>query len=143
MMALALSHDGTRVAGGAVDGVRVWDVESGAEQLRLEVHEGDVWTLAFSPDGRFLSVAAGKNGILWDARTGRRLLRVPGSQTLHWTDFTADSKSVAFMSTDLQWFATEPPADLPPPEQALREVLARFGLRLDGTQLSQADQPAK
>ncbi|MEM6945646.1 MAG: hypothetical protein AAF565_18030, partial [Pseudomonadota bacterium] len=56
---------------GSTDGiVRVWDAASGAELRRLEGHGGEVWSAAFSPDGRWI-VTGSTDGIarVWDWRT--------------------------------------------------------------------------
>ena len=89
--ALAISPDGRRVAsaceppqitrarrgegrfpaGPVAVPVKVWDAESGREQLTLDGHFNGVYQLAFSADGRWLA-SSGVNGIrIWDATTGK------------------------------------------------------------------------
>src|SRR5262249_37167253 len=77
----AWSADGRFVAAQAADTVCVWEVASGAEQLRADVRSLAVKLgphgLALSPDGRRLACSGvGKNGdvLLWDV-PGRSLLR--------------------------------------------------------------------
>jgi WD40 repeat protein len=61
LAALAFSPDGQRLAVGAPDAVRLWDISS--RQVRfLEGHDGIVMALAFSSDGQFLVVARGYRG---------------------------------------------------------------------------------
>ena len=53
---LALSADGTLVAGGAGDGtVRVWDARDGTEVVTLRGHIGAVTDLSFRRDDRQLA----------------------------------------------------------------------------------------
>jgi len=63
---------GTRVAAGANDGtVKVWDVATGEEIVVIRGHAGEVWGVAFSPDGRLLATA-GNDGIakVWEIAPG-------------------------------------------------------------------------
>ena len=56
--------------------IRVWDLETGQEVRRLEGHQGLVWSVAVSPDGRRV-LSGGNDGaaILWDAKTGAEIRR--------------------------------------------------------------------
>jgi serine/threonine protein kinase/WD40 repeat protein len=79
------SPDGRRVLLEAAEGViHLLDVESGAllQEIRLEGHSTAAGRLnsGFSSDGRRVYVAAGPASGVWDAETGRRLLRIPESR---------------------------------------------------------------
>ncbi len=102
---IAIAPDGrTLVAGSADARVIVWDVGSGKEGVVLERDpgsfsdrgqlRGNVWSVAFSPDGR--SVAGGDNvGLVkvWDVATGRvvRTLRSRRSRYAYSMAFSPDS----------------------------------------------------
>jgi WD40 repeat protein len=78
---VAFSPDGRRIATASCDGtVRVWDVETGQEKLRLLGHDDKVSSVAFSPDGRWIASGAGWRHFdnfndttvrVWDAETGK------------------------------------------------------------------------
>jgi WD40 repeat protein/serine/threonine protein kinase len=71
---IAFSVDGKRLAtGGKGDTVKIWNVLTGEEELTLRGHNGDIYSVAFSPDpsGRFLASAGEDSSVkVWDTRTG-------------------------------------------------------------------------
>jgi WD40 repeat protein len=72
-MSVVYSLDGARLlASASGDGtVRVWDVTSGTERVRLSGHDGSVLSVVFSPDGTRLA-SGGEDGTVrvWDALSG-------------------------------------------------------------------------
>ena len=71
-----ISPDGRTLATAGWDGVvKLWHVPTGQEMATLEATEGNVWSVAFSPDG--MSLAAGtQHGdagqvVLWHASSGK------------------------------------------------------------------------
>ena len=72
---VALSPDGKTIATGVRFGaVEVWDVSSGKEVASLDAHEGDAWSVCFSPDGKTLFSGGGdwgKPGTVrqWETKT--------------------------------------------------------------------------
>jgi WD40 repeat protein len=75
---LAFSPDGKRLAsaGGIWDRlgeVKVWDLTTGRERLRLAGHTRTVEYVAFSPDGKTLATASPWDRSLrrWDSATGK------------------------------------------------------------------------
>jgi RNA polymerase sigma factor (sigma-70 family) len=63
-------------------------------------HEGGIFQLSVSPDGRTLAAAAGKSVALWDSRTGRLTGRVAFKYDVHCVAFAPDGKSVAAGTMD-------------------------------------------
>jgi WD40 repeat protein len=65
--ALAFAPDDRLLATGGRDGiVRLWDPASGKQVHELAGHDGEVSSLAWSPDSRRLVSAAGNVAIVWD-----------------------------------------------------------------------------
>lgn len=91
---IAFRPEGERMAAGSVDGVvRVLSLDGGGELLRLG-HQGPITVVAFSPDGQRILTGSGERVVrddsgqelsrhadnaarLWDAVTGKELLRLP------------------------------------------------------------------
>ena len=48
--------------------IRIWDVRSGVELVRLDGHEGRITSLAALPDGRLASGSDDKTIRIWDVR---------------------------------------------------------------------------
>jgi WD40 repeat protein len=71
---VAFSPDGQRLAtGGKKNTVIIWDVETGRELQTLQGHNGEVYTVAFSPDedGRWLASAGEDSAVkIWDSHSG-------------------------------------------------------------------------
>ncbi len=100
---LGFSPDGQRLASGngkmgelvyktvAPTGlVKVWDVATGRVLQTLD-HKGPVWSVAFSPDGRYLASASADQTVkVWEASTGHLIY--------HLTRYTDAVTSVAFSS---------------------------------------------
>jgi WD40 repeat protein/serine/threonine protein kinase len=72
---IAFSPDGKRLAtGGEENTVKIWDVQTGNDLRTLEGHNGDVYTVAFSPDdeGRWIASGSEDSTVrIWDSRTGK------------------------------------------------------------------------
>src|SRR5262249_49243826 len=92
--ALAFSLDGTALAVGAGNTVRLWDAATGAEQGVLQGHADGVVALAFSPDGRTLASGDMHGAVkVWDVatRTERASLETTGDKA-----FLSEVPALAF-----------------------------------------------
>ena len=101
---ITYSPDGTRLATTTEDGnVKVWDAISGKEYMALPAAgaENRIFGAAFSPDGSRLATAGVNGALIWDARTGRKLLDLFGHN--FWVSsiaFSPDGSQIATSSFD-------------------------------------------
>lgn len=86
--------NGTRLVTGSNDATaKVWEADTGRELFTLSGHTANIWSVAFSPDGRQIATASGdKTTKIWDATTGEELLTLPAS--------LGDAMSVSFSPRD-------------------------------------------
>ncbi|MFF1713970.1 WD40 repeat domain-containing serine/threonine protein kinase [Streptomyces sp. NPDC058268] len=94
---LAVSHDGARLATvRRLDGtLRIWDAATGSEVRRFH-HATKASTLAFSPDGNQVATVGASWVRLWDARTGKLVLRTRGrSRSPDKAAFSPDGRRLA------------------------------------------------
>jgi len=116
---VAFSPDGKRMASGggtwdrakqAFDSndVKIWEAqtspgtETGKNLLVLGGHTADVWTVAFSPDGKRLASGSRDNTIMiWDAATGENLQTLTGhAGPVRAVAFNADCQYLASVADD-------------------------------------------
>ena len=67
---LAFSPDGTQLASGAWDGLKLWDVTAGTLTASFGAGGYFVASLAWSPDGTLASASSDGRVALWDVKTG-------------------------------------------------------------------------
>ena len=100
---VAFSPDGGTIASGSWDRtIRLWDAETGQQNLKLEGHRDGVSTIAFSPDGRTLASGSWDNYVmLWDAETGKLLRTLDGHRDgVRAVTFSPDGGTIASGSYD-------------------------------------------
>jgi len=95
--ALAFSPDSAILAGAAGREVRLWDTATGKLRGALAGHISDVWSLAFSPDGKRLAVGTRQFQEAKGHR-GRADLRAQGGELRVW-DLSSQRQEVAFRWT--------------------------------------------
>jgi WD40 repeat protein len=75
----AVSPDGGLIASGDSDGIRVWDIVSGAQLMLLRVYSS---TFAWGPDGQWFVTAGTLGTKLWDTASGNRRFDLSGGRRL-------------------------------------------------------------
>lgn len=105
------SPDGQTVATTGWDGtVRIRDVRSGRETLVFQGHSQEVWSAAFSPDGKWLASAGGNPTTatgavteirVWNVATGEERLHLKGPFRVVWSvAISPDGKYLAAGGTN-------------------------------------------
>jgi WD40 repeat protein len=101
--AVAVTADGKRVISGSSDKtVKVWNLETGEEQLTLSGHSDSVQAVAVTADGkRVISGSSDKTVKVWNLETGEEQLTLSGhSSYVLAVAVTADGKRVISGSSD-------------------------------------------
>jgi len=107
----AFSPDGRYALTAAADNtVRLWDLEAGSQitppgrpeapLVDLSASGDLVWSAEFSPDGRYLVTVGGSDAHLWDAVSGRQLMRFSPHGSVASAHFSPDGKRVVTSSWD-------------------------------------------
>lgn len=116
--AVAISPDGAILASCGRLHVRVWDVATGRELLRLGVRNWS-FDIKFSPDGKQLAVASAqagdaKGGVdLWQLENGRGVRQLRGlAGATEKTAFSVDGRLLAASLTIGKWaYGMSPPVN--------------------------------
>jgi RNA polymerase sigma factor (sigma-70 family) len=100
---VALTPDGRTLATAHSNRfVHVWDAATGKELLQFEAHEGMVYRLQFTPDGKTLATVGGEGATsdpevrLWRADTGKLVHKLTAPKSSYFPfAFSADGKTIA------------------------------------------------
>jgi WD40 repeat protein len=97
VFSVAFSPDGSLLATGDADGLRLWRVADGTPLLDFRGHQGWVWAVAFSADGQWLASGSNDKTIrLWEVSTGKCLKTLQGHNSSVWcVAFSADGQTLA------------------------------------------------
>jgi WD40 repeat protein len=82
--------------------IKLWSVATGKEQATLKGHTRDVWSLAFSPDGKTLASGCEDGTIkLWDVARSKELATLKGHESrVSVLAFSPDGNTLASGSED-------------------------------------------
>ena len=59
------------VSGSSDGSIKLWDLDFDLELKVLRGHHGKIWSVKFSPDGKYvLSGSSDQNSKMWEATTG-------------------------------------------------------------------------
>ncbi|MCO6042887.1 protein kinase [Aeoliella sp. ICT_H6.2] len=97
VLAVAFSPDGLYFATSGSDGaVLLWDANS-ADMIRvINEEEAPGWSIAYSPDGRYLAVGFSESLLVWDMVTGEATYRFEGLEgPLESTAFSPNGRYLA------------------------------------------------
>src|SRR5439155_13277581 len=108
VQSLAFSADGKKLASTSAsststadqklpDAVKIWDVATWEEKVKLRDNEGRFSGATFSPDGKVLA-ALGSSLKLWDTATGKVLGTIRENVGLNGLTFSPDSKTLVLAS---------------------------------------------
>jgi WD40 repeat protein len=99
---LSFSPDEEFLAMGGTGGIWLWYLKDGFLEDTLEIPEGRINALSYSPDGRMLAAASDDNTVwVWKLPDKKLILRLGGhTENVNAVAFSADSNTIASGSND-------------------------------------------
>ncbi|CAD8185070.1 unnamed protein product [Paramecium octaurelia] len=100
---LCFSPDCATLASGSGDNsIRLWNVKTGEQKVKLKGHTNQVYSVCFSPDGTSLASGSHDKTIwLWDVQTGNKITELRGhTNDINTVCFSPDGTTLASGSWD-------------------------------------------
>jgi WD40 repeat protein len=96
------SSDGTRLASGDFDAIRLWDMTTGRELLTLRGNAANSVDVALSPDGRLIGAGGSDRVVrIWDVESGEVVNTFPGHEVgVTAVAFTTDGQRILSAGRD-------------------------------------------
>jgi WD40 repeat protein/serine/threonine protein kinase len=102
VVCVAFSPDSKTIVSGGRGTLKVWNAASGKEMLALNTRAGQVWGVAFSPDGKkIVSCNGDKTLRIWDATSGKEIRTLKGhTGPVYGVAFSPDGNKIVSGSGD-------------------------------------------
>jgi WD40 repeat protein len=98
---LAVSPDGKSLVTAGREGLKLWDLATGTEQIREPMNKWGCVAVAFAPDGKLIAAGDGESVKLWEVLTGKEVLTLKGFQgELSQVVFSRDGRTLYTASYD-------------------------------------------
>lgn len=95
--------DGNRLLSSSIDKtIRLWDIKRHQELRKINVHDTQVYSVVFTPDGKH-AVTAGHDGYVidWDLATGKPVREIKAHKRIAWdVAVTPDGRFAVSVSSD-------------------------------------------
>ena len=99
---ISFPSDGRTIAASSFSEIKLFDVATGKELKTLRGHNGWIWSLEYSPDGKhFATGSSDKTGIVWNVSDGVPTVRLFGHHFgIYTLQYSPDGNRIATGSAD-------------------------------------------